>query len=405
LSTCTFYKEYEEDKIERTSIDVGRLKQELAAIDKEIERLEMSPEDLTEASVSESIKNLQLQTDFIKADIEWKKELSEKLQEGYYVLPVQGLKNKLTALNEGLNRVIEFNLYPIFRDLKLITTDTEFNQRAEQGEVMIHPIINNQLLDLKQRFLTNEATLDRSKGEAVALTPATQDNLKEFLAKSFVMVNGKQEFLFQNMDGTDRFTISSKWSVHSQLGQNQAHRNTVTGKRNIGVAVVGNLLHLFSKKANLQLLSPISFYDVSKDNELFLNELQSFGKTINEKGNRIADIISELISAATDEANDQQNAKHNLTIEALNIVIPMLMLGSSLESAILLVNHPKVQEYLQLVSKKGLILKTDVERKALELNNEAILKEMINKATEINYTAIIIFVFYQLSLLLRFDNY
>ena len=374
-----FNKEYEEDKIERTSIDVGRLKQELAAIDKEIERLEMSPEDLTEASVSESIKNLQLQTDFIKADIEWKKELSEKLQEGYYVLPVQGLKNKLTALNEGLNRVIEFNLYPIFRDLKLITTDTEFNQRAEQGEVMIHPIINNQLLDLKQRFLTNEATLDRSKGEAVALTPATQDNLKEFLAKSFVMVNGKQEFLFQNMDGTDRFTISSKWSVHSQLGQNQAHRNTVTGKRNIGVAVVGNLLHLFSKKANLQLLSPISFYDVSKDNELFLNELQSFGKTINEKGNRIADIISELISAATDEANDQQNAKHNLTIEALNIVIPMLMLGSSLESAILLVNHPKVQEYLQLVSKKGLILKTDVERKALELNNEAILKEMIKE--------------------------
>lgn len=383
-------KEYEEEKLDRRALDVGKLEKELAAIDKEIERLEMSPEDLTEASISESIKNLQLQTDFIKADIEWKKELSEKLQEGYYVLPVQSLQNKLTALNEGLNRVIEFNLYPIFRDLKLITTDTEFNQRAEQGEVMIHPIINNQLLDLKQRFLTNEETLDRSRGEAIALTPATQDNLKELLSQSFVMVNGKQEFLFkdvvgQNPDGTvkykERFNTDSKWSTHSQLGQNQAHRNVVTGKRNIGVAVVGNLLHLFAKKANLQLLSPISFYDVSKDNELFVNELSTFQKAINEKGNRIADIISELISAATDEAKDQQNAKYNLSIEALNIVIPMLMLGSSLESAILLVNHPKVQEYLQLVSKKGLILKTDVERKALESNNEAILKEMLSSQT------------------------
>ncbi len=383
-----FNKEYEEDKTERTSIDVGKLKQELAAIDKEIERLEMTPEDLTEASVSESIKNLQLQTDFIKADIEWKKELSEKLQEGYYVLPVQGLKNKLTALNEGLNRVIEFNLYPIFRDLKLITTDTEFNQRAEQDEVMIHPIINNQLLDLKQRFLTNEETLDRSKGEAIALTPATQDNLKELLSQSFVMVNGKQEFLFkdvigQNADGTvkykERFSTDSKWSTHSQLGQNQAHRNVVTGKRNIGVAVSALLSYLFAKKAKLKLETPLSFYDVNKDGELFLNTLSTFKEAINKRDVRISDLFSEFISAATDEVKDQQNAKYNLTIEALNVALPLLMLGGSMESAILLVNHPKVQEYLQLVSKKGLILKTDAERKALELNNEAILKEMIKE--------------------------
>jgi len=96
---------------------------------------------------------------------------------------------------------------------------------------------------------------------------------------------------------------------------------------------------LFAKKANLQLLSPINFYDVDKNNELFLNTTQSFKEGLNKKGNRIVDIISELISAATDEAKDQQNAKYNLSIEALNIVIPMLMLGSSLESAILLVNH------------------------------------------------------------------
>ena len=92
-------------------------------------------------------------------------------------------------------------------------------------------------------------------------------------------------------------------------------------------------------------------------------------------------MFSEFISAATDEVKDQQNAKYNLTIEALNIALPLLMLGGSMESAILLVNHPKVQEYLQLVSKKGLILKTDAERKALESNNEAILKEMLSSQT------------------------
>jgi hypothetical protein len=136
--------------------------------------------------------------------------------------------------------------------------------------VLIHPIINNQLLELKQRFLTNQETLKRGEREAIALTPATQDNLKEFLAKSFVNVNGVPTMLFKDAKGNDRFTTDMKWSTHSQLGQLQAHRNVVTGKRNIGVAVVSNLMHLFAKKSERSLLSPIQLYDVDKNNNLIL---------------------------------------------------------------------------------------------------------------------------------------
>ena len=88
-------------------------------------------------------------------------------------------------------------------------------------------------------------------------------------------------------------------------------------------------LLFFAKKSERSLLSPIQLYDVDKNNNLILNTLFSFKNAINERGNRIADILSELVSAATDETKDQQNAKYNLSMEALNIVTPMLMLGGA----------------------------------------------------------------------------
>mgnify|MGYP003530869648 FL=1 len=372
--------EYSSDESYRKSLNIKTLEDEIHKIDLELERFSFTPEVLQYSFVSETVEKLQLDKAFLQEGIEWKKELKERLENDYYKNKLQRIRDRIHTLNEDLNKVIEFHLYPIFKDLKLIQTKEEFDRRAGDGEVLIHPIINNQLLELKQRFLTNQETLKRGEREAIALTPATQDNLKELLSKSFVNVNGVPTMLFQDAKGNDRFTTDMKWSTHSQLGQLQAHRNVVTGKRNIGVAVVSNLMHLFAKKSERSLLSPIQLYDVDKNNNLILNTLFSFKNAINERGNRIADILSELVSAATDETKDQQNAKYNLSMEALNIVTPMLMLGASLESAILLVNHPDVQKYLQLVGKKGLILKTQKEITESQRTNEDVLQDlMLNK--------------------------
>lgn len=364
-----------------------RLKTKLNLIEKELDKFKEDPELYTISFYTkviveklnnfeegyekyyEELETIQNQFDNLNTNIKSAKILELKAL----------IKTSKQSVKEGIDYVKNVLTGVAFKEYKLITSEKEFN---ETEGIKILPIINNEMLDMKMRFLMNDHTLDRSKGEAISLTPATQDNLKEFIAKTYIVKNGEAYYLFKK-DGKDEFTTDVKYSTHSTLGQNIAHKNVVTGKRNIGVAVVANLLHLFSKKANIRLRDSIKIIDVIPVDDKGLHELSEYNLSAftidrNIKNQRIADIISELISAATDEAKDQQNAKYNLTIEALNIVTPILMLGGSLDFAIRLINSEKVKAYLTKVGLKDNIAKTKEEKDELQTSNELLLKSMIN---------------------------
>lgn len=312
------------------------------------------------------------------------------------------LKTSKENIKEGIVFVINKLVKVAFEENKLITSEKDFEKLKKEKGILIIPIINNKMLDLKIRFLMNEHTLNRTEDEAIALTPATQTNLKELIRQTYIIKDNKPYYLFKKVtkektsEGVekevyvDEFTTDVKHSTHSTLGQSTAHKNIVTGKRNIGVAVVGNLLHLFSKKADINLRSFITIEDITpygKDGLHVLTEttLSNFNISKNVKLQRIADIISELISAATDEVKDQQNAKYGLTIEALNIVVPILMLGGSLDFAIRLVNTKGVREYLNKVDLKDNIAKTEDETEELSYSNEMILNNLFNSYKEKGY--------------------
>ena len=366
-----------------------KLRIKLSNIKKELEKFKEDPELYTltfyTKEVLENLENYQTQEEFelYNNQLEEIQNSFDNLDENIKSAKILELKALIKAskesVQEGINYVKDVITGVAFKEYKLITSEKEFN---ETKGIKILPIINNEMLDMKMRFLMNDHTLDRSGGEAISLTPATQDNLKEFIAETYIVKDGKPYYLFKK-DGKDEFTTDVKYSTHSTLGQNIAHKNVVTGKRNIGVAVVANLLHLFSKKANIQLRDSIKIIDVIPVDDKGLHELSEYNLSTftidrNIKNQRIADIISELISAATDEAKDQQNAKYNLTIEALNIVTPILMLGGSLDFAIRLINSEKVKAYLTKVGLKDNIAKTKEEKDELQTSNELLLKSMIN---------------------------
>lgn len=338
-----------------------------------VEKINNSDEEEQE-KYYEELEKIQNQFDNLDANLKSAK-----------ILELEALiKSSKDSVKDGINYVKDVLTGIAFKEFKLITKEKEFNERKEKEGILILPIINNEMLELKLRLLTNDATLDRSKGEAVSLTPATQDNLKKFIAKTYIIENGKPFYLFKTKKGDDEFTTEIKHATHSTLGQHIAHKNVVTGKRNIGVAVVANLLHLFSKKANIVVYKDVLIEDVTPSlskndglHELVEHRLSKFNISRNVKDQRIADIISELISAATDEVKDQQNAKYGLTMEALNIVTPILMLGGSLDFAIRLINTSSVREYLNKVSMKDNIVKTEDEKSELQASNETILNNLL----------------------------
>lgn len=349
-----------------------------------------------EDEYSDLAKNLKTQETYLKGIITRLKNVKSEKFEFIKIL------TDLKELHERRKHIKSVVAHVVFFKNKLITSEEVFEKLKKEKGILIIPIINNKMLDLKIRFLMNEHTLNRTEDEAIALTPATQTNLKELIRQAYIIKDNKPYYLFKKVtkektsEGVekevyvDEFTTDVKHSTHSTLGQSTAHKNIVTGKRNIGVAVVGNLLHLFSKKADINLRSFITIEDITpygKDGLHVLTEttLSNFNISKNVKLQRIADIISELISAATDEVKDQQNAKYGLTIEALNIVVPILMLGGSLDFAIRLVNTKGVREYLNKVDLKDNIAKTQDETEELSYSNEMILNNLFNSYKEKGY--------------------
>lgn len=248
------------------------------------------------------------------------------------------------------------------KELQLPSTEQEYKESYTKNI----GAINNEILEIRQLALTNDETLKAKyfnpegeqiskldyiqeegyyKVEAIYKTPATQDELKETLAN---------DPDFKNLD---IFNKNFVYSIHSWLAQSLSHKNTTTGKKNIAVSVNANLLAIALRRMDINFLYPtiIKYGEKEVGNSSVKDYVYG--------GKRLFDMISTLISAATDEAKDQQNAKYNLTIPRLNIMVPLLLQGHSMKVAIALVNHPSLKGYFDMLSTKDNKVQNETEQK------------------------------------------
>jgi hypothetical protein len=364
------------------SLDVKKLEEEkeilINQVDDFIEEREEQP-STKKGSYTKKIKKLQTQIEDLEFTIE------EKIEQDLEYNPETGnlfakLKdNRLTTLlrlqelDEIEQDLIELSL----KELQLPSTEQEYKESYTKNI----GAINNEILEIRQLALTNDETLKAKyfntegeqiekseykdeegyyKVEAIYKTPATQDELKETLAN---------DPDFKNLD---IFNKNFVYSIHSWLAQSLSHKNTTTGKKNIAVSVNANLLAIALRRMNVNFLYPtiIKYGEKEVGNSSVKDYVYG--------GKRLFDMISTLISAATDEAKDQQNAKYNLTIPRLNIMVPLLLQGHSMKVAIAVVNHPSLKGYFNMLSTKENKVQNEAEQKRRYDKDIEILEKLRN---------------------------
>lgn len=223
----------------------------------------------------------------------------------------------------------------VMKRLQLPTTQEEYAalKNKLKVETLLKPLSDNKILYSRMNLLNNPYTL---VGAKTAIEPATQDKL---IAVEKFELNGNRLF---EVNGQSIFKRDySGFPVNSLNYQFNKFRDNTVGKDNIGIAVNGNLIGSELLKLGLKLNSKF----VTRVDDLYLDGFDSYK---NKYGTRILDIISTLISAATDEAKDGNNAKYGLSPEALRAVVPMVLMGTRLETAVALVNQPILQEFFAL---------------------------------------------------------
>ena len=261
----------------------------------------------------------------------------------------------------------QYLLPKALKELQLPSTKQEY----EESYIKNLGAINNEILAIRQLALTNDETLKAKyfnpdgeqitkaeykeeegyyKIDAVYKTPATQDELKEVLGND------------PDFKDLDIFKKTFGYSIHSWLAQALSHENTTTGKKNISVAVNANLLAIALRRLDISFMYPTVIKYGNK--EIGNSSVKEYVESSDGKSKkRLFDMISTLISAATDEAKDQQNAKYNLTIPRLNIMVPLMLQGHSMKVAIALVNHPALKGYFDTLSTKDNKVQNEAEQK------------------------------------------
>jgi len=266
-----------------------------------------------------------------------------------------------------------------FKKFGLPTTEVEFNSyKKKYGGYSNRGYINNLLLQAQQQALANVETMDGKIADTPASLTYLDTVLKEFPLGT-VETNITPKYLLSDDGKTFVAGIKKKFNVHSMFAHIITHRNTTTGKKNIGPDVNWNLLDIVLNRLDVQInpknavMVEINGKQESFDSlQLFLNhKMENGGEFL-----RVFDVLSTMISAATDEAKEQLNARYGLTIDALNAILPFVAMGGNLSIGIALVNQPVIKEFLAFKAKKNYAVLTKKETGYKYFNNEKIIEEM-----------------------------
>jgi hypothetical protein len=259
---------------------------------------------------------------------------------------------KLSALKEEFNAVEKKVFNKVLASLDLPTKKKNYNEKYVIG------IINNKLLEIKQKALNNLETLKES---GISKTPITLTALAE--------LKNEPEFL----------DTPKKYGSHWFGAHSNSHKQNTTGKGLIGVSVVFMLGYTNALKLGVSINKKYLPKLDGKNNEVGANKFHEF--TTDKKGNqiRVMDIISTITSANTDEAKEQLNAYFGMTNESQTVVLQLVSLGHPLKTALMFVKQPIIVNYIKRLQSLNYSLRKQSERKIgkVEKDKKTALKETI----------------------------
>jgi len=220
---------------------------------------------------------------------------------------------------------------------------------AKHGEPYEAPM-NNDVLDYRYALMGNRGVTEGSN--PISYQPATTDVLTDtldFLAsQSEVFAERVQE------DNVDVDNLSGKIKAF------RANKGA-----SIGAIVLPNLYLSLLTEYNIKLNESISINGKSYND---------FGRTLDDNGQRKQDTLSALITMATDNAKDRLVAKLGLNRHAMGVVANLTALGVPIQTSILLINHPVIQDlYSEALNKKDKLdpgMDTLVRNKLAEIKKE-----------------------------------
>lgn len=265
--------------------------------------------------------------------------------------------------NKDYQKLIKKGVDPQFalQELQLPSTKEEFKKATEEGHILSNAMINNQLVDINIKMLTNAHMIK----EGIPQTPATTDGLKEVRDKILALQLG---------EGVKR----PIYNMNSPLGQFTTWKQNSTGKENVGPAANSNLIRAFLYKNKVHLQKD-TFRPIINGHKLF-----DFSKNKDNKGIRIQDTLSTILSAMTDNAKDPMAGDLNLSLTSLGASLQLISLGVDLYDVMLLMNQPIVKEYTEAKERQKTVVKSKDESEARKnIKEEFVAKYKLTSSSDL----------------------
>ncbi|GAB3975744.1 hypothetical protein GCM10028806_33990 [Spirosoma terrae] len=313
--------------------------------------------------------------------------LSADKRDAYQTLSIlNDVRRQLLEPTRELSSLIRQQENIIMAEFGLPTNVTDWLEKG--GNLLNNGWVNNQLLALQQQALVNTQTLGGLDGDAIYNTPASLDALNELKDSAYTDTEGRKHSLF----GQTSQPIALHWfGAHSRV-----HRGNMTGKGLIGIGVNGNLtliramdLGVVINPNFLPRLNGFKTQALARGGALF--QPMTKDATDPSRMTRVFDLISTIITADTDEAKEQLNAFFGLTDSSQGVVIQLIATGQySLKEALLFVNQPVIQRYLQASRLKDYAVLRDSESSLRIQSRQKLLSELLGDTPfqdhELTYT-------------------
>lgn len=241
--------------------------------------------------------------------------------------------DSLQELTDVLTGNKRMEMLPVYQQMLKRAGYPSTEKEFRDSGIINNGVLNNRILDAKRALFTNPYTVDNGAYSTVSTKPL--QDLADRLAEKF-----------KDTEFADRLN-ESPTETNDLLGKIAAYTNNKAGSRGIGP--IANALLVYSLLNSFGVKFRDNAWKFKLDGKTF----EGYTDQSDTAGNRIASTISQMVSMETDNAKERLHARFGLTMESLGQVANLVGQGVPLESAILFINQPIIQEYFKLVERNS----------------------------------------------------
>jgi len=206
-------------------------------------------------------------------------------------------------------------LQQALRESGLPSTLEEFKTKTNSDGEQNLGVINNDLLSKELQIYSSEDNKD------IRTEISSNQELKDLANKS----------------------DKSKSSIYGINGKMSSKEANDTGKNNIGVAAISNMVFNLLSRNKVKLIKPVKIGEDVFDSFEFRNN----------DGKRRTSIIAMILAAMTDNAKDRLAAKFNLTTNTLPSALYLISIGVPLKTTMKLIKSDAIKRYTDRISVIG----------------------------------------------------